>query len=297
MARTRGAVLMNLARSLRRAAAVSLLAACLPAAPTEAARLTTITVQASRSGYVDRTFTSPVRLYEAASSVTLSGSYAGFYVEPLDRAPERGFGRVWFSAFKTTGFTSYHVPIGDVFGLRPDQRLHDLYFPLAAGRYRIHVFGDRPATARLRFSGDVRAATLTAARSSRVSALAKDLAPVEGAAPPVAVAELPLPTDADALSFAALFDVTHDVVLSSPARRDACLGRPADLRCATAPQRSQFLRRYEFRTTLVHATATTWVSYYHRKALPRGENYGYFEAVLTPPVERVVVAVFTLALS
>lgn len=148
-------------RGRRRAAALSLAALlvtpAVPATAQPAAR--TLTVTGVANAYTDVTFSSRVHLSTAAHAGSPprfegSGTYSGVYVTPL-----HGNG-----------------PAAGTILLRGLPLLSDVPFPLSgtdwlpAGRYRVHLLGDAPATVRIRVDGLRRDVLVRTATGSDVSA-------------------------------------------------------------------------------------------------------------------------------
>ncbi len=274
------------------------LAAAALTAPAAAGPGKTLTVTASRSGYTvwDVPAGTVIDLY--ASAATGAGSYAGYYLEPVGAPPAAGLGYVWLKAFRHQGFRPFPVPLS-----APPQPPADAavrQWKLAAGRYRVHVFGDQAARLRLVFTGRAAAGTRSVARPTHVSGTAKDLPDLVPSAPvgtpDVAIATQPMHVRPNSLSFAAMFSVFEGVVHDTSLRH-ACIGRSPELRCATDPPSDvrpfkhweahlQGLRRD-------NVFAAAW--YYYPGTLSPGEQTARYELTAPTGLERVAVATFTIA--
>lgn len=132
-------------RSGRLLLTTALLAATTWVAPSHAGAIPGYAVlQANGTSTIDVTLKKPVVLDLFRMHIFSQGAYAGYYFEPLDKgvAPADGTGALLVDRLHPAGF--YPLP---VLLSRPDQEI-DLYRPnarrtLAAGRYRVHVIGDR----------------------------------------------------------------------------------------------------------------------------------------------------------
>lgn len=302
------AVLAMARPSPRRALAVVLLAALGSlAVPATAKSTATLTVRGARGGYVEHTFRSPVTLHLSPSTtVTGGGSYAGYYLQPLSgqAKPDTGWGEVWFSTFRDDAFrtSNFAIPLGRSYYLEPKQ-FKARRFAVPAGRYRIHVFGDKPVTARLVLSGSVAPATLTARSSSRAWALARDLtttvAGQRPAGPVATVSDVPVATTPTTLSVTATYTVETEVV-TGLATHGACIGRPDGMRCIgekTEPRPDWYLYRVYHPSTLpVTSIACMEVQYYYPGDLVPGENTAYYDIVSTNLTRHVATGLFTLTL-
>ena len=213
-------------RPLRYALAALVLALGALAVPAHAAKPATLTIKAARSGYVEQTFPSGVTLRAATSTAATSGSYAGFYLQPLSRAAQDGWGRVWFKQFTHEAFDPVGVSLGQPAWWE---------WRVPAGRYRIHVFGDAAVVARLTFTGRVTSRTLTPTAASRAAAVSKDVTPalagVRVPASAAVVADLPIAVHTNSVSFAATFMVYRGTWVVDPSQRYGCIGDSNGLPC------------------------------------------------------------------
>lgn len=260
------------------------------AVPADAAKSATLTIKAARSGYVEQAFPSGVTLRAELSTVASSGSYAGFYLQPLSRPAQDGWGRVWFKQFAHKDFRPVGVSLGQ-------PAWSDWRVP--AGRYRIHVFGDAAMVARLTFAGRVASRTLTPKAASRAAAVSKDVTPaVAGERVPTSaavVADLPIAVHTNSLSFAATFTVYRGTWVVDPSQRDGCIGDSGGLPCTALSRNGGRENHWQHQIVgpLTYAVAMSSSSY-NPHGLSSGEKTAWFHVETPHLTERVAVAAFTL---
>lgn len=284
----------------RRALLAALLAAAvaLPSAPAAAAPVRTLTITAGRSGSVDWTFARAVTLHPARTKVA-SGSYAGFYLQPLDRAPHLGFGQVLLGDFRFGSHPHFPVPFGA--GGSEPYLAPGTPWRIPAGRYRIHVFGDRPTVARLALSGITADRRVGASRPSRVVVASRDVTPSVAdhrvPAPGGTVADTPVELPRTALSFAAVFMARHGVIPEG-STATACLRPPGEAGCirdgAPADDAYRIIHAATLTPVPVIDATSTHAWYYFPGTLPGGAYEGEFTMATTNLVDKLAVAVFSL---
>ena len=266
------------------------------------ARPAPLIVTAARSASVDVTFPKAVTLDTGHSTAAGGAEFSGYYFQPLAGKAEAGFGQVWFADFRYEDFTPRALPLGwsaiGSYASSPAVR-----WSVPAGRYRLHVFGDRRVEARLAVSGRLAGRRLTATRPTTVGAAAKDVTPsVAGrqtGLPGVVVDDLPLSAHPHSLSVSAVYTVRHSVATNATVA-DSCLGRADGLRCVAADGDAYAWQGYSFRE--VHRegpsaqSATTTAEYLAPGTLGAGPHKGYFEIASSAFLDRVAVAVFALRL-
>lgn len=285
-------------RRVRGALAVAVLAAAGSAQPATGAEGTaTLVLRARASAYVDVTFPTAFRLHDATTSAP-GASFSGYYLQPLKGPAENGFGQVWLSGFRHPGYAEAPIPIGGP-GTNPELPDPGQDWSIPAGRYRVHVLGDRPTVARLRVSGQVPLRSATAARRSGAYAAWRTLtlpAAEQPAPAVVALGEIPIPVRPRSMAFSSLFFArrgTHTNVATA----STCIGKADGVRCVRGAQYSHARSYQEIETDFVLAEGVgTVTTYYATGALPPGENVGYFEHAATWMIDKAVGAVFTLPL-
>lgn len=269
-------------------------------APSFAAGAATYVVRAERSGWVDVDFRTAVTLDTGKSRVTGSGWYAGYYVQPLNAAPDGGYGEMWLSDFTYPSFARFPLPLGNGQTVLTYQRAGSMR-RLSPGRYRLHVLGDGPVTARLALTGVRGDKTVTASRRSTLSAVRKDVTPAVAGqrAPGAAVAELPVTvTSPRSLTFVATFAAYHATNHTATGAINQCIGSPGQqLPCDggdSAYGYSHNERHVQNLTTVTDAVTGAAV-YYPVGVLPTGQRAGHFSVATPAVIGKIVVAAFSLA--
>ena len=277
-------------------------------APAAGATGTTYTLSAARSASVDVTFTRAVTLDMGRTRVTGAGAYAGYYVQPLGAAPDSGHGEIWVTEFSYPDFQRFPIPLGNQDAI--------LSYPkgtarrLPAGRYRLHVLGDRAAHVRLALTGAGADRRLSPSRPSPFAAVWKDVTPdVAGQRVPGTVtADLPITVkSADSLTFLAWYVVSHAThhTIATSARQ--CLGttehpalcdqgfEPGPVDPSERGYGYKYNEQHVQHPTTLADDALSFTAYSRRNTAFTGNVKAYYEITSTGVMDRVVVAAFSLA--
>lgn len=261
------------------------------------------TVVADRAASIDVMFRFPVTLVTARSTMRGTGSYAGYYVQPLTGDPGGGVGELVLNGAATAGDESEPVPVGlgDAFERSGENKV------IPPGRYRLHVLGDAATTVRLALRGAPASRSLRAGRPSAFEGVARDVARLAGQPGPAArTAELPITvSSARSLTFVVMSFEYRSVGTGVVGGYSACLS-PADVpgRCHGGPYVPgnveydyEYWTRYEWFTIPVPRCggAVTLARYYSNGAAVRGERGASFVVALDAVLDRFTVGAFSLA--
>jgi hypothetical protein len=134
-----------------------------------------LVVSGSRSAHQDIVFARSITLAAGGEDVRYDarGSYAGFYLEPLDRDPAGGAGQVRPSSFGWPGFANYGLPLGRSQLAAPVGGS----ISLPAGRYRVHLITDAAAVVTIPVAGFAGSRTIRPRRLSTATARTADVTP------------------------------------------------------------------------------------------------------------------------
>lgn len=269
------------------------------------------TVTASRSAFVDVRFGRGVLLDYAATRVSGSGGYAGYYVQPLDRAGEDGYGELRPVEYRFPSFDRVGLPLG-----RPAISTYQAWsrggsrtVALPAGRYRLHVIGDATTRLHLALVGAGAPRRLTASRLSPLSVGWADATPADVAGavrPQVVAADVPIQVRTWSLTFVSMYTVRHATPRSAMAATfryciggreapGACqlpdpMGKPPETGSGYAFDEWRFREPPE-----PTVAAETFASYFATGVPTPGDRVAHFEVTTPATIDKVVVLAFSLA--
>lgn len=275
------------------------------AAPAAAAEPSTYSISAARSASVDITLSRPVVLDMSRTTVKGSGSFAGYYLQPLAGDPLGGAGVLVFNGVAVGKFAPAPVPLGNasaVLSYSPKERRN-----LAAGRYRVHVLADAPTVVRLGLRGAGTSRALRATVSSRFAASVRDATP-RGAVEtgPVASADVPLAIASKrSLTVLMLFVAYRAPTPGATRVYRTCLGPPeVAALCQAGPSVPGNARpddeygslREDITSPVPGATGgLTYAVYYRDGSDVAGERTASYLAGVSGVLDRFVVGAFSLA--
>lgn len=271
-----------------------------------AADPSTYAVTAARSSSVDIALSRPFVVDMGRTALSGSGSFAGYYVQPLDRDPGSGVGALVLTRVAVGKFAPVPVPLGGAETIAAYARKKSRDLP--AGRYRIHVLGDAATTVRLRLRGAGASRSLRGTRNTVLRAIVRDATPtVAGeAVAPVAATDHPFTAaSANSLNVVTLFAAYHAPTPGSAQAFGACLSPPGvAVRCHAgpyvpgnvAPDDEYGSLRDEVTTPIPHAAGSiTYAVYYWDSAKVAGERSASYLVRVSGVLDRFVVGAFSLA--
>ncbi|HVF06687.1 MAG TPA: hypothetical protein VNA20_17755 [Frankiaceae bacterium] len=298
------------------AAAGVVLAASAPHAAAGAAPASVAYVVTARgSASVDVALGRGVQIHLGRTRVSGAGTYAGYYVQPLDRRGDQGVGELRMAGYRFASFDHVALPLGDGEAIRaysnPDAR-PTARRALPPGRYRLHVIGDTMTVLSLALSGVRSGRRLTAARPSPLSIAWADVTPsgIAGTTrAPAAVADLPVTVaSARSLTFLSVYAVRHAAFDEAlVAVSSYCLATPgAAAGCQIGDHRGEgpgppggssyvYGQARYAQPPAPSRLAEASASYYGYGASPAGERVAHFEFATPATIDKVVVLAFSLA--